>query len=743
MSQDLDIQKLQQSVDELNRLVQGSGKGLNDLNKGAKEAEKGAKAMGKAALGQSAAIAKGLGAFGAGLAKGNTDLESFNKVIDVASDAMGAVAKALPVFGDAVAGALKAAAEGAKFLVSQLDATNKSFVELSKTGAAGAQGMTQIFGAANKAGLSLQQYTKVVGENSAAMARFRGLTSDGAEEFTKVVAQINGLGEGSDQTLRKLGLGAEQITEGAAAFLTQQTRLGRARTMSDAELAQGTVRYVKELDLLSKLTGANRTEMQKSMDAALSESRFRAKIDSLVAENRVEEAQQLQLASEQMKQQYGPEAAQGFRDFVAMGAANTDASVKLMNSTGGRLNGILSGIESGALDSKGAVQGMGDGFQEMKSVMIQNARSMGEDNRSFLPYGGKFADGINNITQANKEAVATAKTTQATQIEATDKLTDQTISAQKNLEKMNVNINKLAERALPYAAWAVNKTTEAMNSLVDFVNDEIDGKKKRGGGEGALKGAAVGAAGGAAIGALGGPLGALVGSVIGAGVGGVTGYLGGGGGGGGGKTQRAPGGGGGPTGMSQKDLESMGLKLKKGDVQGEGNQLSPELVGLAQSIQGSIPGFAYFSGFNDQFHNENSPSSKHTAGRAVDFTLAQKPTKEQGAQIVAALKSMGASFALDEYNAASAKATGGHIHAEVSAANGAILSGPTGGYKPNLTMHGTEAIVPLNTPSGSGINSSADPGAGIMSAQLAKMEEMVSVMKNQLSVSSKILAYQS
>ena len=187
----------------------------------------------------------------------------------------------------------------------------------------------------------------------------------------------------------------------------------------------------------------------------------------------------------------------------------------------------------------------------------------------------------------------------------------------------------------------------------------------------------------------------------------------------------------------------MGLKLKKGDVQGEGNQLSPELVGLAQSIQGSIPGFAYFSGFNDQFHNENSPSSKHTAGRAVDFTLAQKPTKEQGAQIVAALKSMGASFALDEYNAASAKATGGHIHAEVSAANGAILSGPTGGYKPNLTMHGTEAIVPLNTPSGSGINSSADPGAGIMSAQLAKMEEMVSVMKNQLSVSSKILAYQS
>ena len=31
----------------------------------------------------------------------------------------------------------------------------------------------------------------------------------------------------------------------------------------------------------------------------------------------------------------------------------------------------------------------------------------------------------------------------------------------------------------------------------------------------------------------------------------------------------------------------------------------------------------------------------------------------------------------------------------VAAASGAVLSGPTTGYKPNLTMHGTEAIVPL------------------------------------------------
>lgn len=38
-------------------------------------------------------------------------------------------------------------------------------------------------------------------------------------------------------------------------------------------------------------------------------------------------------------------------------------------------------------------------------------------------------------------------------------------------------------------------------------------------------------------------------------------------------------------------------------------------------------------------------------------------------------------------------------HVMTSAADGAILSGPSSGYQPNLTMHGTEAIIPLKNES--------------------------------------------
>jgi hypothetical protein len=197
-----------------------------------------------------------------------------------------------------------------------------------------------------------------------------------------------------------------------------------------------------------------------------------------------------------------------------------------------------------------------------------------------------------------------------------------------------------------------------------------------------------------------------------------------------------------PKPTSQQDLAKMGLKIKQGDVQKEGSEISPTLIELAKKIQAGVPGFAYFSGFNDKFHQENAGSSEHTKGLALDFALGTKPNKEEGAKIASILQGMGASYVQDEYNNASAKATGGHFHAAVSAANGAILSGPTSGYKPNLTMHGTEAIVPLNTPA----QKEAATGGmdtSLMSAQLDRLDEMVSLMKNQLGVSTKIMQYNS
>jgi hypothetical protein len=63
------------------------------------------------------------------------------------------------------------------------------------------------------------------------------------------------------------------------------------------------------------------------------------------------------------------------------------------------------------------------------------------------------------------------------------------------------------------------------------------------------------------------------------------------------------------------------------------------------------------------------------------------------------------------------------------------------GYQPNLTMHGTEAVVPLNTAAQQSAAGMMDNS--IMSAQLGRLEEMVGLMKSQLNVSTKIMQYSS
>jgi hypothetical protein len=58
-------------------------------------------------------------------------------------------------------------------------------------------------------------------------------------------------------------------------------------------------------------------------------------------------------------------------------------------------------------------------------------------------------------------------------------------------------------------------------------------------------------------------------------------------------------------------------------------------------------------------------------------------------------------------------------------------------------MHGAEAVIPLNSPAAQSMGLGGGENTGLMAAQLEKLEEMVSVMKNQLAVSTKIMQYAS
>jgi hypothetical protein len=179
------------------------------------------------------------------------------------------------------------------------------------------------------------------------------------------------------------------------------------------------------------------------------------------------------------------------------------------------------------------------------------------------------------------------------------------------------------------------------------------------------------------------------------------------------------------------------LRIKSPEAY-SGGETSQQLITVAQAIQDKLGGdLKHFSAFNDSYHR--GPNSLHGQGRALDFTITDPKKAAAVADMVRSLP--GISKVIDEYANPSGHASAPHIHAEISAANGAILSGPASGYKPNLTMHGTEAIVPLNNPASQSLQSAfgSSDQTNLMSAQLDKLDELVRVMQNQVSVSTKIL----
>jgi hypothetical protein len=202
------------------------------------------------------------------------------------------------------------------------------------------------------------------------------------------------------------------------------------------------------------------------------------------------------------------------------------------------------------------------------------------------------------------------------------------------------------------------------------------------------------------------------------------------------------GGGQGLQATSQADLSRMGLNIKSGDVQAGGAGISPKLIEMAKAIQAGVPGFGYFSAFNDKFHQENASSSKHTQGLAADFTTAQAPSPQDGKQITSWLKSMGASLAIDEYNNPSSKSTAGHFHVEIPAFEygGDIPAGQLGIAGEN----GKPEIItgPASVTSNNDIMGAFNAMNGLLAQSVGKLDDLLRAQKDNNDISNKMLRMQ-
>ena len=263
-----------------------------------------------------------IGNLAGNMAKGATGAAQYT---DALGDAAGLAASALSMLGPIGKGAgliLKGMGESAKLVGSQADSVYKSFQELSKSGMSTAGGMSTVFNNMQKLGYSVEElgnFNAIVAKNSETLTSFGTTAGQGLSAFAGVANEIKNSQIGFE--FRNMGMSVDDINTGIAGFLKMQTLNGSRAKLTNDQLVEGSQRYVRELNLLSKLTGQSNEKLLQNREEMLAQERFAGlkyelqqridsndKADSEIAKRQLE---QINLTYEGLSK-YGKETQTGF-----------------------------------------------------------------------------------------------------------------------------------------------------------------------------------------------------------------------------------------------------------------------------------------------------------------------------------------------------------------------------------------------------------------------------------------------
>jgi hypothetical protein len=568
-------------------------------------------------------------------------------------------------------GLVGALAMYAKKSGEQADELFKTYQDLNKNGMATPGGMTDVYNNMQRFNYGLKDLAQMTAMLKDNSTAMANFGGTAANGVKVFADAANDIQHSNvGRDFQRMGKTPDEINRGIAGFIKSQQSLGIQNVDITRNLAAKSADYVNHLDLISKLTGQDQDQIQAKLDQAAAEEAFNQ-------------------TQYELKQRADAGDAAAYKQYIENQKVATTLTgtalkefqqgiggdISAMSKTMMTASGAVALVQRGSFTAAEYLNALGKGSEESRD-RFGNLMKLNATNDILLPARERSMLESRYASQDAQRQEDRAKAEQENQKEALDPNTKAMV---------DLRINQQHTR----------------DALQNFVNKGIDPAIS------AMK--EVEKAGGAAIRMIPGTGGTT---------GGPTGDLG------------AKGG----VARTTEELRKMGLIIRSGDVQADGRLLDERLIKLAKMAQSQIKGFQVITSLNDKFHAEKYSTSQHALGRAMDFTLDHRPSEEEGQRIVQQLKSMGAHYVIDEYNHPSAGATGGHFHAQVSAATGfeGTLSGPNSGYQPNIVLHGDErlTITPQNQATNTGSPFNADTMT-LLKTRLEKIDRVVEMFKEK------------
>ena len=730
--------------------------------------------------GVTASLSKGLGQLGTSalgltkqLAEGQIGASVFNDSIGSVANALGDLLGLIPYVGGALKTLVKGAGEYTQAVNKQADLLYSNYQKMSEMGATAANGMQGVYDNLKRMNYGtdeLDKFVSIVKENSTTLANFGGTVSQGLGQMAAVSSSIQQSGMG--RQFRDMGISVDEVNKGIASYTKLQMLSGARQKMSADEQAMAAANYIKETDLLAKITGKNRQEQEQSRESAMAEERYagykleleqRAAMGDKAAAEQLKQTESTQIMLDKM----APETRKGFLNILS-GSLNTPEAQKLLLTMPNAA--AVAGKET-FTQAEFMAAAQADVTKNLNGSATQLAK-IGANNDTFLSIQEQQKIKAMMETGTIEEREAAAKKAQVVTDKTTQNMTDLQDANRASRDKLQDLINAgitPVTTGMKGLANATDATIEAMTKLANAAG--VTTKKRDEPGAAAQAAPRPGTSPTAGGGGGGG--------------GGISGFLSGLFGGGSKQAPAASGGGKqAPAPASAPATGGSGAgstpaaKPSPRPPEGSGADASAEKVDLTKILKFTARSGSQqnFEGLNETFKNSvisaATEYNKLTGGVLTINSAKRDPADQQRIwdESVAAgrpgigpkgmpigkpgrsLHEKGEAVDIQEYNnpmAVSALAKYGLTQkvpqdpVHFQAANGGIVPPLPGGANVLAGEAGqSEAVVPL--PDGKTIPVQMvgnEEQMSMMTAQLDRLDQMVRIMQTQVGVSEQLLKY--
>lgn len=227
--------------------------------------------------------------------------------------------------------------------------------------------------------------------------------SGGVDKFMK----ISTVGPEVLDQFNKLGVSQDKLNQYQAAYVSQQVKIGAARTMKEYELRDGSIEYAKNLIELSAITGKSADQIKESQKTDLDDVAYMIHVRKLqqTDEGRKQLAREQKIA-EQTERIYGKEGRKAFLQVAATGTVvgeESKAMVTSMSMGGKDFVGSVKEAIKGHKSSEEYAQTLQDGQKKQLDNLGNAATLQSKDSLRAIGITDQTLKGQSQIIQKGTE----------------------------------------------------------------------------------------------------------------------------------------------------------------------------------------------------------------------------------------------------------------------------------------------------------------------------------------------------